>query len=174
VKKQRGFTLVELMIVLGIILVLASVLWGVSGRQQNANSEIIAEQVAATFTYARTRAISTRKVHKVRIYTSGTEQAMLLTAYSTTGMSAPTSTSFQTLEYKRIPRSAIVWAASAGVVSAGAVPSQNTALDYTLTFKPDGSATASTIYITDRDTTMKKYRVVVYNVTGSVYARNTW
>ena len=42
-----------------------------------------------------------------------------------------------------------------------------------MTFKPDGSSTGGTIFITDMQHN-KEYRVLVYRITGSAYARQSW
>jgi prepilin-type N-terminal cleavage/methylation domain-containing protein len=176
---QRGFTLVELMVVVAVIAVLAGLMFGVAPRPYDANAQVIADQVTSTFIYARTRAVSTRKIHKVSFYsTSDGEQIVEIDAAQTTGMaipSSPPSGYWQPVEIKRVPKSAIIWAAApSAVTTTGASPAQNDNLPYDVYFKPDGSATASTIYITDRNGTPHYYRVLVYHVTGSSYAREVW
>lgn len=175
----RGFTLVELMVVVAVIAVLAGLMFGVAPRPYDANAQVIAEQVTSTFIYTRTRAVSTRKVHRVQIYADASgEQIVLVEAATETGMAIPTSAPasyWQTVEVKRVPKSAIVQAATpAAITTTGATPGEGDGLPYTMYFKPDGSATASTIYITDRSGSPRFYRVLVYPATGSTYAREAW
>lgn len=174
---QRGFTLVELMVVVAIIAVLSALMFGVAPRPYNANAEVIADQVKSTFIYARARAVSTRKVHRVWFYEDAEtrDQIVEVDAASTTGMAFNTSTTWQVVEVKRVPKSAVIWStATSAVTSTGENPAQDTDLDYPVYFKPDGSATASTIYITDRTGSKHYYRVLVYHTTGSSYARENW
>ena len=175
VRSQRGFTLVELMVVVTIIAILSAFTFAVATRPYTANAGVISEQLVSTFSYARMRAVSTRKVHRVTLYTSGSEQLAEISAASTTGMSYSSATVFQPIEVKRIPNGALIWSAAAGAVTTtGANPTQDVGLPYDMYFKPDGSATASTIYVRDRDGAKHYYRVLVYHATGSSYARETW
>ena len=173
---QRGFTLVELMMVVAIIALLAAFMFTVAARPYDANAQVISEQLAQTFGFARTRAVSTRKVHRVHLYTSTDgEQIVMVSAAPETGMNYTGTADWGVVEVKRIPKSAILWSVTPGAITTtGESPAEDTNLDYTVTFKPDGSATASTIYVTDRNGSPRYHRVLVYHATGSSYAREQW
>lgn len=176
-RSQSGFTLIELMVVVAIIAILGALIVGLASRPYGANAQNLSEQLQATLGYARTRAISTRRTHKVTIYntTSGTraEQIVLIEANQTKG--TRTTGTYDTIEYRRINSNSIIWSATASIPATNASPTQNTGLPFTLYFRPDGSASsASTIYLTDRMGSPKRYRLVVVQATGSTYARQTW
>jgi prepilin-type N-terminal cleavage/methylation domain-containing protein len=173
---QGGFTLVELMIVVAIIAVFSAVMFGMASRPYSANAQVIAERLTSTMSLARTRAISTRKVHRVLLYTSATgEQVITIDEADRTGMKHTIATVWATVEVFRVPHGATIQDVVAGAITTnGASPAPNAALAYPVYFKPDGSATASTVYITDSMGTPHFFRVLVYPATGSSYARETW
>jgi prepilin-type N-terminal cleavage/methylation domain-containing protein len=174
-RRERGFTLIELMIVVAIIAVFSAVLFGMASRPYDANARVIAERVVSTFSYARMRAVSTRKVHKVTLYTAPDGEQLIATEVApTTGMSYASVTTWLTVEVARIPHGAIIQDVSAGAVTTSASPTLNESLAYSAYFKPDGSATASTVYVTDRNGTPHYWKVLLYHATGSSYARENW
>jgi prepilin-type N-terminal cleavage/methylation domain-containing protein len=175
-RAQRGFTLVELMVVVAIVALLGAFLFGVASRPYTANAQAVAEQVVGTLTTARMRAVSMRRIHRVTLYSTGQEHAIQIQSSPQTGMAmAADPENWPTVEILRLPRSAVLWSAAVGVVAAtGTAPAEGANLPFSILFKPDGSATASTIYITDRGGTPHYYRVLVYHATGSSYARAQW
>lgn len=176
-RSQAGFTLIELMIVVAIIALLGAFMVGVASRPYDANAQVVSEQMVSTLSLARSRAIATRKAHRVRIYTTGGEQFVGIQVYDVTGMAYTTNddSRWATFEVRRVSKSAVIQTAVAtAITTTGATPTLDDSLDYSVYFKPDGSATASTIYITDHNGTPHYYRVLVYHATGSSYAREDW
>lgn len=174
---ERGFTLVELMVVVAIIAIFSAVLFGMASRPYSANAKTTSDEVNSIFTFARMRAVSTRRIHCVWFYVATTGEQVIQTHVSpATGMALSTVPVDQwpVVESRRVPRGAIIQDVVATAVTAAAAPTYNDGLSYYTYFKPDGSATASTVYITDRGGTPHYAKVLLYHATGSSYARQTW
>jgi prepilin-type N-terminal cleavage/methylation domain-containing protein len=182
---QRGFTLVEMMVVMAIIAILAGLLISVSSNTYGANPRNFSDSVVQMMNLAKLRAVSTRKWHRVEVTgpspsAPAVANTITLWQWSNVGMGIPSgsctttptvSNCWQALQVISVPRNVTVWNAQAGVDIAGtATPAQDTALDFNFDFRPDGSSTGGTVFITDTANT-KPWRVLVYRVTGSAYAR---
>ena len=178
-KQPRGFTLIELMVVIMIIGVLSALLIGISSTTYGASSANVADDVVQEFNLCKMRAVSTRHWHRCEI--DGTVSPPTLTVYQwpSAGMTVPTSgsTAWQNVYAISIGPNVSVWDASATVCASspcgGAPTAPNTSLKFDFDFRPDGSSTGGTAYISDAGHN-KVERVVVYTATGSSYARNSW
>ncbi|HEY6033848.1 MAG TPA: GspH/FimT family pseudopilin [Kofleriaceae bacterium] len=186
---QRGVTLIELMIVVGIIAVFAALMFGVNSQTYGASATNTADQISADFNLCKMRAVSTRRWHRCQIAgPNGTatdsyaiNNAFTIMQWPSTGMKDPaldtSGTQWSTVQIDQLGTGVAVWDANTTVCvtppCAGAPATQNTALAFDVYFRPDGSSTGGTVYITEPSRN-KSYRVVVYKATGSSYARNSW
>ena len=164
------------MVVVAVIAILASLMVGISIRPYGANGQAVAEQMQGALAFARMRAVASRRPHRVQflIDTNG-DQYLTVDQLSTTGMKIPSSPTWQRVQYTRFPKSVILWSAQAGAqTGSGSTPTQNANLPYDVFYKPDGTATASTIFVRDRANAVHYYRVYVYQATGSSYVREAW
>ena len=156
------------MVVITIIAVLSGMVIGVSGTAYGASATSVGDQLTAAFGVAKLRSISTRRYTRLEIKS----QTATLWQSSQTGMVTPTS--WQYVQTFTIPNGVSVWDGSSTVyASPGAPVSQNTAVDFAVDFKPDGSSTGGTVFVTDR-ANAHSTRVLVYRATGSSYARADW
>ena len=170
---QAGVTLIELMIVVGIIAVFAALMFGLNSQTYGAASNNVADQLAQDLNTCKMRAVSTRRWHRCEI----TPTSLTMMQWQVTGMTVPATGSWGVISVDNIPNGVTVWGSATAVCAiapCGTAPTAaNTSLVYDFDFRPDGSSVGGTIFITDPGQN-KKYRVVVYKATGSSYARNSW
>ena len=167
--KQRGFSLVELMVVVAIIAIMSSVMIGVASRPYSANAQNMSDQISSTLNFAKMRAISTRRIHLVQIQPN----VMYVWQANATGFATPTGTTpWELIQRVTVPNGVKIYDVNSSVVtSTGATVAANASLAHEMKFKPDGSSTGGTVYIADAK---KSYRILVYSATGGVRVRETW
>jgi prepilin-type N-terminal cleavage/methylation domain-containing protein len=167
-RAPRGFTLVELMVVIAIISVLAGLMIGANGRAYGANASSVSDQLTSAFGLAKLRAISTRRYTRLEVRS----RTATLWQSAQTGLVAPTS--WQFCQNFTIPGGVTVWNGSTTVyASPGATVSQDASVDFSIDFRPDGSSTGGTIFLTDAANAHPS-RVLVYRATATSYARAQW
>lgn len=182
----RGFTLIEMMVVVAIIGIVAALISSVASTPYTANPRSVADQVVATMNLAKMRAVSSRHWHRVEVTGPAATPANTVTlwAFSEAGMRVPDDSTcnpgppasfcWEMIEQVTLPNSIVIRGASAAVsIAAGATVTVDTALDFDLLFRPDGSSTGGTVFL-DSKTGTQPYRLVVYPSTGSSYARANW
>lgn len=165
--RHRGFTLVEMMVVVAIVAILSGLLISTSSRPVGANARNTSESIVSTIGFARLRASATRRVHTVQV--TGNQLAVYACANTGLVCSSPPGDLIQQV---RIPNGVtMVNTSSTLYPTGGASPSQATSLNSSLAIRPDGQATKMSIFLTDGK---EPWRVLVYHVTGGAYARQGW
>ena len=175
--RERGVTLIELMVVVAIIAVFAALMFGVNSQTYGASATNVADQLTTDLNVCKMRAVSTRRWHRCEL----TPTTMTMWQWSKTGMTVPAATDltyvYQQVSVDNVPSGVTIWDGNTTVCitgPCGAAPTvANSSLVFDFDFRPDGSSTGGTIYVSDPGKN-KQYRVVVYRSTGSSYARNSW
>jgi Tfp pilus assembly protein FimT len=168
----------ELMVVVAIIAILASLLVTVMPRTYGASAESVSNEIVSYASLAKMRAASTRHRHRLEVLPSGIN----LWQWSEVGMTPPSGTCttgpishcWQLVQGMGFGGGTTAWDVSTTVYpNSGAAVTLNASLDAYIEFLPDGSSTGGTIFVTDRQGA-KRWRVLVYRATGSSYAREAW
>jgi len=76
-RQLRGFSLVELLLTIGVLIMLAGLIWpNLTGRRERAQLEYIGSQMASTISYARAAAMSTGRRHRCVFQDGGSQMVI--------------------------------------------------------------------------------------------------
>lgn len=172
-RSNRGFTLVELMVVVAIVAIVSAMLMSVRTQTYGAGAANTAEQLVSALNLCKMRAVSTRRWHRCEV----TPTSVTTMQWQNVGMAVPGVGVWTIVSTVTFGVGVTVWNASANVCAASPCTTSPSAANATLIFdvdfRPDGSSTGGTIFVADNGK-IKTSRVVVYKATGSSYARNKW
>lgn len=172
-RAERGFTLVELMVVVALIAILAGVAVSYSGENR-ATVRGVAGQIVGECDQTRMRALSSRRWHRLRFDVVAGK--MIVEQAATTGMVKPADADeWLQVGAATLPKVVALFgiAPSANLDPGEGIPADGDGLDLALEFGPDGAAEPRTVYLQSyqgRD----PFRVVVYRATGTATARSEW
>ena len=169
-RSQRGYTLLELLLVLGILLILAGIaLPGVLRMYGRHQFQTVVEDVRAHLAASRLRAIDTGLVYQFS-YTANGQRFSVTPFEAVEGNALPTlegtlPESFR-FESTDDDQTATMPQSSAGIVGASTADGSTMSDDVIILFVPDGSAIDATLNIVDEEN--RFVRLSVRGLTGAV------
>ena len=165
------------MVGIAIIGIISAMVVAYAGEPR-ANTKSFAASIVAEMDAARTRAISTRRWNRISF---DTDLGKMITEQSTVdedgnphGMKTPEDDEWEVISKIDIPKTITVFAMTDTCdYVAGNDPAEGDGLDDYVTFKPDGTGTAATVYLQSYDLD-HQWRVYLYRATGTAYAKEEW